>query len=170
MSYVEEIRSKFLQIYERIVDKRGLPIIFGRIMATFFLEGRELNQKVLSDLTGYSISSISRAVDQMIKMGILQKYKNPSREHFLYQMHLNFFDLAINGLQTWIHQAVESKQEISNLIKSIDIENLSNDDKIEVVKYQKVLRNLEKEIKVFIDLIGESVSTLKDYRLNQRNI
>ncbi|MFX0153435.1 MAG: hypothetical protein ACFE9Q_02810 [Candidatus Hodarchaeota archaeon] len=49
-------------------------------MATFFLEGRELNQKELSDLTGYSVLSISRAVDQMAKMGILQKHKNPSRE------------------------------------------------------------------------------------------
>jgi len=170
MSFVEETRSKFLQIYERIVDKRGLPIIFGRIMATFFLEGRELNQKELSDLTGYSISSVSRAVDQMAKMGIIQKHKNPSREYFLYEMQLNFFDLAINGLQTWIRQAMESEREISNLITSIEIEKLTNDVKNEAIKYQKILSNLENEIKVFIELISESVNKLREFRLNRRKI
>lgn len=139
-------------------------------MATFFLEGRELNQKELSDLTGYSVLSISRAVDQMAKMGILQKHKNPSREYFLYQMHLNFLDLAINGLQTWIHQIMESEREIINLITSIDIDNLANDDKIEGIKYQKILSDLKNEIKVVIELISESVNKLKDYRLDQRKI
>jgi DNA-binding transcriptional regulator GbsR (MarR family) len=166
MNTVEDIRSKFLQIYERIVDKRGLPIIYGRIMAIFFLEGRELNQKELSDLTEYSISSISRAVDQMTKMGILIKHKNPSREYFLYQMHLNFLDLAINGLQTWIHQAMESKREISHLIDDIDINKIDNDNKNEVAKYKQIISNLEKEIKAFIKLINESVNHLKGYRLN----
>lgn len=85
-------------------------------------------------------------------------------------MHLNFLDLAINGLQTWIHQIMESEREIINLITSIDIDNLANDDKIEGIKYQKILSDLKNDIKVVIEPISESVNKLKDYWLDQRKI
>ncbi len=161
MSSVEQFKENFMRIYERIVDKRGLPVVYGRIMASFFLEERELNQKELSDLTDYSISSISRAVDQMIKMGLLQKHKNPSRKFFLYQMKVNFIDLAVAGLQTWIRQAKESKDEISEFLGDINTNAFNIEEKSEATRIKNRIEDLKDEMELFIKLISKSVEDLK---------
>ncbi|MFQ6126881.1 MAG: hypothetical protein ACE5R6_20065 [Candidatus Heimdallarchaeota archaeon] len=83
-------------------------------MTIFFLEGWELIQKEVSDLTGCSVSSVSRLLDQMGQMCLVQRYKDPSLGHYVYCIPIDYHNLTINGLEAWIKQAEESIEEIKN--------------------------------------------------------
>lgn len=161
MRSIEEVKKEFLHIYERIAEKRGLPIVFGRIMASFFLEEHELSQKGLSELTGYSISSVSRALDQMNNLGLISKFKNPSREYFLYKMNLNYINLALGGLQTWIRQAEMSKNEINQLKNKIENENFMDKDKDEVNRLIELFKGITRDIDVIIGIFKTTINSIK---------
>ena len=158
---IEEIKTKFVRMYEGIVERRGLPILFGRVMAIFILEGKELNQKEISELTGYSISTISRTLDQMIQMGLINKYKNPSREYFLYEMKTNFLEMAIGGLEMWTKQAEASKNEIRCLRTKIEKKDFNKKFESEVSRLLTLFNSLEEDIELLIEIIRKIVDEVK---------
>ena len=162
MRSIEEVKQEFLQIYESIIEKRGLPIVFGRIMASFFLEGRELSQKKLSKLTGYSISSVSRALDQMNNLGLITKFKNPSRENFLYKMNLNYIDLAVGGIKTWIKQAEMSKTEINQLWYKMENESFKDEEQEGANRLIELFKGLTHDIDIIIDVFRQTLNSIKN--------
>ena len=101
MKSLQEIKAEFVQIYEDMLRAKGLPTIFGRIMATLLLEGRELSHKELSNLTGYSISSVSRTLDQMVRMGIVHKHKDAALKHFVFHVSGDFPEMIASGMETY---------------------------------------------------------------------
>lgn len=161
MSSLEEVRTEFIRIYENVAFKRGLPTILGRIMAVFFLEGRELSQKEVSDLTGYSISSVSRTLDQMVRMGLIHKHKDPSHRHFVYHMNIDYHDLAISGLDTWIRQAEASQEEMRNLRMRIEALKLKGEEATEAKRLRSMLKNIEEKVESLLNIIKNNVEELK---------
>jgi DNA-binding transcriptional regulator GbsR (MarR family) len=161
MGKIDGIKAEFLRVYETIAERRGLPIIFGRIMATFFLEGPELSQQELSKLIGYSLSSVSRALDQMIQMGIIRKHKNTSKKHFLYEMKLDYRDMAIGGIETWIRQAEAGNQEIKQIRMKLEKESFNNKEQSEVNRLLNLFESFEEDLKFVIDVIKKSVNEIK---------
>lgn len=165
MRSFQEVKKEFMRIYEGIAGRRGLPAIIGRIMAAFFIEERELNQRELSDITGYSLSSVSRALDQMVRMGLVTKYKEPSRECFVYRMKTDFSDLAIGGLETWIRQAEIDKSEIENLRKKIENLTFREEEEAEAKHLYNVLKEIEKKMELLIEIIREDVEELRKRKI-----
>jgi len=163
METIDNIKAEFMRIYEGIAERRGLSILFGRIMAVFFLEEKELSQKQISELTGYSISSVSRSLDQMTQMGIVTKYKNPSREYFLYQMKLNYLDMAMGGIQTWINQAEMGKKQINKLRTKIENEDIGKEAQVEALRLIKLFRNFEDNIEVVLKIFRKTINELKKF-------
>jgi len=164
MRSIKEVKQEFLQIYEGITEKRGLPIVFGRIMASFFLEEHELSQKKLSKLTGYSISSVSRALDQMNNLGLITKFKNPSRENFLYKMNLNYIDLAVGGIETWIKQAEMNKTEINQLWYKIENESFKDEEQEEANRLIELFKGLVHDIDIIIDVFKQTINSIKNLK------
>ena len=161
MSQLQEIKAEFTRIFEGIADRRGLPVIIGRMMAAFFLEGRELNQKELSDITGYSLSSVSRAVERMVQMGIVHKHKAPSREHFVYNMKIDYRDLAVGGLEAWIRHAELSKNEIESLRRRMENLDFREENQAEASRLHTTLTELEKNTEIVLEIIRRDVKELR---------
>jgi len=161
MSSLQEIKTEFIRIYEGIAIRRGFPALLGRIMAVFFLEGRELSQKEVSDLTGYSVSSVSRTLDQMLRMGIVHKHKDPSLNRFVYHMNIDFRDLAISGLETWIRHAEASKEEIKNLRLKVSILKSKEKEDAEINRLHTMLKDIEEKIESVLRLIKKDIEELK---------
>ena len=161
MSSIEEIKTEFIQIYENVAIKRGLPAILGRIMAVFFMEGRELSQKEVSDLTGYSVTSVSRTLEQMVRMGLVHKHKGSSHRGFVYHMNIDYHDLAIGGLSTWMNQAKASIGEMRSL--RLRIENLEPQDRDseEAERIGEMLKNIEEKTQSLLSIIGNAIEELK---------
>jgi len=161
MGSLREIESEFMRIYEGVATRRGQQAIFGRIMAAFFIEDQGLSQKELSRLTGYSVSSVSRVLDRMVQMGIVNEHKDSSREYSVYHMNTDFIDLALSGLETWVRQSEISRREFDNL--RIKIENTTFDkrEKVKASSLHLKLKRLVAEIELFLQVMRKNINELR---------
>lgn len=161
MSSFSVVRAEFLRIYEGIAIRRGLPGIFGRIMATFFLEGRELSQKELSSLTGYSVSSVSRTLHQMVQMSIVQEHMSLSREYNVYSMKASYIDITIPALEAWISQAETARNQMEALRRKTESIKFKEEEWPQANSLSKKLRELEAEIVIIKEIIGDDIKLLR---------
>ena len=165
MSSLQEIKAEFVQIYEDMLRAKGLPTIFGRIMATLFLEGRKMSHKEISKLTGYSISSVSRTLDQMIRMGIIHKHKDASRKHYVFHVSASFPEMVASSMGTILKVYRERRNEINKLAQKIESLKLEEKEKDELNRLQATLENIEETIKFSEGIIE---NTIKELRSNPR--
>ena len=161
MNTLEDIKKDFVRYYEDVASRRGLPTLFGRTMGVFFLEGRELTQKEVSDLTGYSVSSASRTLDQMMRMGLVQRHKDPTQGSYVYRMSVNYLDLAAHGLMAWIHQAEESIQSLSSIREKMSSTEIEEEEKEEFERVHNMMRDIEEKALTIIKIVKRGVEELK---------
>jgi DNA-binding transcriptional regulator GbsR (MarR family) len=165
MNSIQEIKTEFVQIYEDMLRAKGLPTIFGRIMANLLLEGRKLSHKEISKLTGYSISSVSRTLDQMIRMGIVHKHKDASRKHFVFHVSASFPEMVATSMVTILRVYRERRNEINKLVRKIKSLKLEEKENDELNRLQATLENVEETIKFSEGIIE---NTIKELRANPR--
>jgi DNA-binding transcriptional regulator GbsR (MarR family) len=167
MNSLEEIKADFVRIYEDLLRAKGLPTIFGRIMAVLLLEGRELSHKEISNLTGYSISSVSRTLDQMVRMGIVHKHKDASTKHFVYHVSTDFPEMLANSLETMIRVYETQREEMKNLTRKVNVLKSKGKEQAEINSLQATLEKIEKTIE-FVE--GIMKNTIKELRSHSRDL
>ncbi len=161
MSSLQAIKTEFIRIYEDVAGRRGLPTILGRIMAVFFLEGPELSQKEVSGLTGYSVSSVSRTLDQMVRMGLVHRHRDPGHRHFVYHMDADYYDLAVSGLEAWIGQAEATRQQLEYLRQKVNILKPKGQEQAEANRFRTMLSNMEEKLGSLLHVVAKDVEELK---------
>lgn len=144
---IKEVKDEFVRMYEDFVQARGVPRIIGRIMAVFLLEGRELSHKEISNLTGYSISSVSRTLDQMIRMGVVHKHKDVSRKQFVYHVNIDLRELIISAFEVQIRVYEERLKEVDNLTQKVSTLKSKEKGQAEINRLQGMLKNFSKTMK-----------------------
>ncbi len=144
MNSLKEIKAEFVRIYEDMLRAKGLPTIFGRIIATLLLEGRELSHKEIAKLTGYSISSVSRTLDQLIGMGIVRKHKDASLKHFVFQACADFPEMIASGMETILKVYKARRAEMKKLRGKV--RSMKSDKNAEITRLLATLENVEKTI------------------------
>ena len=159
MNSLEEIKADFVRIYEDMVRAKGLPTIFGRIMATLLLEGRELSHKEISNLTGYSISSVSRTLDQMIRMGIVHKHKDASLKHFVFHACADFPEMIASGMETVLRVYEAQREEMKKLTRKV--RSMKSDENAEINRLLATLENVEKTIEFAERVMKSTIEELR---------
>ncbi len=165
MDPLQEIKAEFAQIYEDMLRAKGLPTIFGRIMATLLLEGRELSHKEISNLTGYSISSVSRTLDQMVRMGIVHKHKEASLKHFVFHVTVDFPEIIASGMETMLRVYEEQRKEIKKLTRKVRLlkSKQKQKEKAEINRLQATLENVEKTIEFAEGIMKNTIKELRSH-------
>ena len=163
MNSLQEIKAEFVQIYEDMLRAKGLPTIFGRIMATLLLEGRKLSHKEISKLTGYSISSVSRTLDQMIRMGIVHKHKDASLKHFVFHVSASFPEMVASSMATMLRVYRERRNEISKLKQKVKSLKLKEKEKDELNRLQATLENVEETIRFSEGILENTIEELRSH-------
>ncbi|NIR87689.1 helix-turn-helix domain-containing protein [Candidatus Bathyarchaeota archaeon] len=161
MNSLQEIKAEFVQIYEDMLRAKGLPTIFGRIMATLLLEDRELSHKELSNLTGYSISSVSRTLDQMVRMGVVQKHKDVSLKHFVFHVDVDFPEMIASGMETMLRVYEAQRKEIKKLTRKVRSLKSKGKEKAEINRLQATLEKVEKTIEFVEGIMKNAVKELR---------
>jgi len=160
LSTLQEARKEFIHIYQTIASRRGLPTVFGRIMATFFLEERELSQKEISDLTGYSVGSVSKSLNHMGLLGLIRKRKDLSTNRYVYSMNVDFKDLAAGGLQAWVAGAEMSLDEIRRLRQKLG--SIQVRGKKDAARLHARLKDIEDNTERLVGMIRGVIAQLKE--------
>jgi len=142
-----------------MVRAKGLPTIFGRIMATLLLEGRELSHKEISNLTGYSISSVSRTLDQMIRMGIVHKHKDASLKHFVFHACADFPEMIASGMETVLRVYEAQREEMKKLTRKV--RSMKSDENAEINRLLATLENVEKTIEFAERVMKSTIEELR---------
>jgi len=163
MNSLQEIKAEFAQIYEDMLRAKGLPPIFGRIMATLLLEGRKLSHKEISNLTGYSISSVSRTLDQMVRMGIVHKHKDTSLKHFVFHASVDFPEMLASGMETILRVYEEQRDEIKKLTRKAGSLKAKEKEKAEINRLQATLKNVEKTIEFAEGIMKNTIKELRSH-------
>ena len=154
MSSLKEIRTEFIHLYESIFTRRGLPPIMGRIVAVFLLEERELTQQEISELVGYSVSSVNRALDDMISRGILSKRKDArSLRQFVYRMNLDMREMAGGILKVVIESTTTSIEELRSLLNRMVTLKPKKAENDEFLRIKTILRKNEEYLASLIQIL-----------------
>ncbi len=161
MDSLEEIKAEFVQIYEDMLRAKGLPTIFGRIMATLLLERPNLSHKEISNLTGYSISSVSRTLDQMIRMGIVHKHKDASLKHFVFHISADFPEMTASGMETMLVVYRAQRENIKNLTEKVRFLKSKEKDRAELNRLQATLEEVTKAIEFVEDIMKKAIRELR---------
>ncbi len=168
MNSLQEIKAEFVRIYEDMLRAKGLPTIFGRIMATLLVEGRELSHKEISNLTGYSISSVSRTLDQMVRMGIVHKHKDASLKHFVFHVSVDFPEMIASGMETMLRVYEAQRDEIKKLTRKVRSLKSKERETTEINRLQATLENIEKTIEFAEGIMKNTIKELRSHSRESR--
>lgn len=162
MSEYNHIRTQFIQLLERITEQRGFKPIHGRILACFFLSDQPRSQHFIAEWTGYSVSAVSRTLDQLMKIGSIQRYKEPGERSYRYQIRASMPSLFIGAIEQWLRMVELIRNPIHQLaqdakrLKRAQLNSIqATEAQLLVTQLNKLDSALEKGIPLFEALIRQ---------------
>ena len=161
MNSLQEIRAGFIRIYEDIVRAKGLPTIMGRIIAVLLLEGRELNHKEISSLTGYSMASVNRTLNQLVNFGMVHKHKDPVKKHFVFHANVDFSELFADSLEKMMRIYEMQRSEVNGLTQKLDSLESKGNNQAEIKHVQNVLTNFDRVLVAAMEALGNMLKELR---------
>jgi DNA-binding transcriptional regulator GbsR (MarR family) len=169
MNSLQEIREGFIRIYEDIVRAKGLPTVMGRIIAVLLLEGRELNHKEISGLTGYSMASVNRTLNQLVSFGMVHKHKDPVKKHFVFHASVDFSELFADSLEKMMRVYRTQRDEVNELTQKLDSLESKGNKQAEIEHVRNVLNNFDRVLVAAMEALGNMLKELRskeEYQLS----
>jgi DNA-binding transcriptional regulator GbsR (MarR family) len=161
MNSLQEIRAGFIRVYEDIMRAKGLPTIMGRIMAVLLLEGRELNHKEISSLTGYSMASVNRTLNQLVSMGIAHKHKDPLQKYYVFHMNIDFPEIFANSIEKIMKVYETQRDEINNLTQKLTELESEGKKQAEIKRLRTMLKNFDRLLGVTVEVLENTIKELR---------
>ena len=97
----------------------------------------------------------------MIRMGLVQRHKDPSIGSFVYLMNIDYRDLAIHGLLTWVRQAEESRENLRNIRQKMGSLEIEEAEKEEANRIYNMLKDIEEKSEIILDVIKRYIAELR---------
>ena len=165
MNSLQEIRAGFIRIYEDIVRAKGLPTIMGRVLAILLLEGRELDHKEISNLTGYSMASVNRTLNQLVSFGMLRKHKDPLKKHFVFHTNVDFSELFADSLENMLRVYGTQRDEVNDLTQKLNSLDAKGNEQAEIKRVRDVLNEFDRVLEIATEVLE---NMLKELRSQER--
>jgi DNA-binding transcriptional regulator GbsR (MarR family) len=165
MNSLQEIKAGFIRIYEDIVRAKGLPTVMGRVLAVLLLEGRELDHKEISNLTGYSMASVNRTLNQLVSFGMLRKHKDPLKKHFVFHTNVDFSELFADSLENMLRVYGTQRDEVNELTQKLNSLDAKENDQAEIKRVRNVLNKFNRVLEIATEVLE---NMLKELRSQER--
>jgi DNA-binding transcriptional regulator GbsR (MarR family) len=113
----ERLRAIEKRLAEIITDfgyLRGRSPKVSKVLAYIYIR-REVSQHLLRELTGYSLGTISTALQELEKSGVVSRYYSPDTHRRLYRLDgtpLQALSRSMTGFPTHLSQIGEFLEEI----------------------------------------------------------
>ena len=143
-----EIEKKIHSLFASTASSMGYSEINGMIISVLFVSKKPLSLQEISKKTGYSISSISIALDLLEIIGIVKKIKNTGDRKLYAKLDGNILEGLRTAFLLKIEAAIEDTLEGLNKMRK-DVNNKST---------KQMLKTVEKEVKkleIYINKLKE---------------
>jgi len=84
------------------------------------LRARPLSQKEIAEETGYSLPTVSRALNTLVTLGTGKKTGTPGSCLRRYQVDMRPQDLMVSGLAKWLADASSVHRRLSALLEEVE--------------------------------------------------
>ncbi len=147
-------RDSILSTFEVLFKARGMGNAHGRVFGALILSPRALTQDEISSYTGYSVPAISAALDDLDRLGFIQKSKKQNSRKNFYSCKLDL-DAAFKQFIQAIHDqsiapALERLNHSEGILNKNDPEAQEH---LEAIKrYRKELQGLKRYIEKLLSV------------------
>ena len=164
MTSVQEIRAGFIRIYEDILRAKGLPTIMGRIIAVLLLEGRELDHKEVSSLTGYSMASVNRTLNQLVNFGMVHKHKDAIKKHYVFHVNIEFPGIFADTLEKIVKVYGMQVDEMNTLLQKLATLEPNKKEQAEFDHLQLTLTNFKSILESTRSVLENTIKELRSQK------
>ena len=158
-SEIREIEREIVEVFaEKSSEFTGRNPIISKVM-TYFSIRKNLTQKDLQQLTGFSAGTISKAVHQLIGMNVIIKEIIPGTHMHIYKMD----KLPFVSPQYFMRTESTIEKKIVELEEMKTILDTNKDEMEKFYSYQKIYTNISQLlqilpiISVFMDKLEEKL-------------
>ena len=137
----------------------------GRILAILLLEERELDHKEISSLTGYSMASVNRTLNQLVSFGMLRKHKDPLKKHFVFNSSVDFSELFADSLENMLRVYGTQRDEVNDLTQKLNSLDAKGNEQAEIKRVRDVLNEFDRVLEVAVEVLE---NMLKELRSQER--
>lgn len=137
----------------------------GRVLAVLLLEGRELDHKEISSLTGYSMASVNRTLNQLVSFGMLRKHKDSVKKHFVFHASVDFSELFADSLEKMLRVYGTQRDEVHELTQKLNSLGAKGNEQAEIKHVRDLLNKFERVLEVAMEVLE---NMLKELRSQER--
>ena len=132
----------------------------GRILAILLLEGRELDHKEISNLTGYSMASVNRTLNQLVNFGMVHKHKDPLKKHFVFHASIDFSELFADSIEKLIRVYETQRNEVNELTQKLNSLDAKENEQAEIKRVRDLLNKFERVLVASMEALGNMLKEL----------
>lgn len=158
MTSLEEIEREVASIWEDMAESRGYNRVVGRVLFILMAEGSPLSQKEIAVKTGYSLPTISRALNTIVALGTAKKTAMPGSRLRRYRVEMRPADLMVGGLVNWLLVARTMHRRISGVLG--ELESLENEEAERAENLMTFLTSLHDSIPKMIEIIQRAMGEM----------
>ena len=134
----------------------------GRTMAVLLLEGRELNHKEIASLTGYSMASVNRTLNQLVNFRMVHKHKDPVKKHYVFHVNLDFSGLFVDIIAKMSVVYQTQINEVNDLIQKLNSLESEEAKQAEIDRIRTVLEKFNKVLEVSKGVLEDMIQGLRE--------
>jgi len=159
MTSLEELEGEAASIWEDLAEARGFNRVVGRVLFTLMTAGEPLSQGEIAERTGYSVPTISRALNTLVALGTGKKVGAPGSRLRRYQVDMRPQELMIRGLAKWLEDARAMRRRIGGILE--EMESLGGEEAERAGRLRAFLTELSGSIPGMTEVIERAMREMR---------
>jgi len=160
MSNLETVEREVLSLWEDLAEARGFNRMLGRVIFTLLMEEGPLSQQGLAEKTGYSIPTISRALNTLVSLGTGRRTRMPGSRLTLYYVEMRPQDMLSGGLERWVSAAKTMQRRISSIRRKLD--EVKGEPTERAKKLDELLTRFSLTIPGMIEIMEKAIEEIRE--------
>jgi len=136
-------RESILGTFEALFKARGMGDLHGRVFGAILLSVNEMTQDEISLFTGYSVPAVSSALDELVRVGLVNRHKRQDSRKYYYSSKADLDEIMRMILKT-IHD--DYVKVVLDRLSASEAEIRSGDDP-QMREHMENIQNYERELK-----------------------
>lgn len=149
-------REAILGTFEALFRMKGMGDLHGRVFGAILLSVNEMTQDDISEFTGYSVSAVSGALDELARVGLVNKRRRQDSRKYYYSSRADLDEILRMVLKTVHDDYVAVVLGQLGTVKRINPEMIPTPGLREhmenIQNYEKELRDLESYLKRLLEV------------------